>query len=204
MQGGIQSSNIRMSMNFILLKKGVYAVSGSLRITDSGIILRGEGDHEDGTVVIASGKGKRNLIQITGDGNRREIPGTRTPITGSYVPVGTCSFSVENGSKFKVGDHIVVFRPGTERWIKDLKMDQAMAGPARIRCSGIVKQNQWPFRTPGFLPKTGASDLPVKILEILLAKDYILDFETRKGKIYTLNPLWKILNYFFILFKSNF
>lgn len=108
----------------ILLKKGVYAVSGSLKIADSGIVLRGEGDRENGTVVIAYGKGKRNLITISGDGNRREIPGTRTSITDSYVPVGTCSFSVENGSKFKVGDHIVVFRPGTERWIKELKMDQ--------------------------------------------------------------------------------
>jgi ATP-dependent phosphoenolpyruvate carboxykinase len=40
------------------------------------------------------------------------------------VPVGSFSFTVSSASGFSKGDKIIVFRPGTEQWIKDLKMDQ--------------------------------------------------------------------------------
>lgn len=105
----------------ILLKKGTYHVSGTVRIGVSGIILRGEGEQ---TKLIATGKGQRSLISISGTGNQKELPGTRKRITGKYVPVGAKSFSLDNTSGLNVGDRVVVFRPGTEKWIKDLKMDQ--------------------------------------------------------------------------------
>jgi len=113
----------------ILLKKGIYLIPGSLKISAGGIVLRGEGDNENGTVVIASGKGQRKLLSISGSGRRSEIQGTRTPISDSYVPVGTFSFNIDNASKYKVGDQIVVYRPGTGKWIKDLKMDQIVERP---------------------------------------------------------------------------
>jgi hypothetical protein len=40
------------------------------------------------------------------------------------VPTGSFSFAVSSISGFSKGDKIIVFRPGTEQWIKDLKMDQ--------------------------------------------------------------------------------
>ena len=113
----------------ILLKKGVYRIPGSLKISAGGVVLRGEGDDENGTILVASGKGQRSLLVISGSGKRKEISGTRTPITDDYVPVGTFSFTVKDARKFKAGDPIVVYRPGTERWIKDLKMDQIVARP---------------------------------------------------------------------------
>ncbi|HEY4787260.1 MAG TPA: hypothetical protein VIH57_14475 [Bacteroidales bacterium] len=108
----------------ILLKKGIYNVPGTLNISSSGIVLRGEGDSDNGTVIIASGTGQRNLLMISGSGNRKEETETRTRITDSYVPVGAFSFAVEDAGKFAAGDKIVVIRPGTDGWIKDLKMDQ--------------------------------------------------------------------------------
>ena len=113
----------------ILLKKGIYLIPGSLKISAGGIVLRGEGDNENGTVLIASGKGQRKLLSISGSGRRSEIQGTRMPVSDPYVPVGTFSFSIENAGKFKVGDQIVVSRPGTEQWIKDLKMDRIVERP---------------------------------------------------------------------------
>ena len=113
----------------ILLKKGIYSIPGSLKISAGGIVLRGEGDNENGTVLIASGKGQRKLLSISGSGRRSEISGTRIPISDSYVPVGAFSFNVGNAGKYKVGDQIVVYRPGTEQWIKDLKMDQIIERP---------------------------------------------------------------------------
>ena len=52
------------------------------------------------------------------------MPDTRAEITDAYVPVGTKSFNVSSSKKYKIGDRIIVYRPGTDQWIKDLKMDQ--------------------------------------------------------------------------------
>jgi len=108
----------------ILLKKGDYEIPGSIKINAGGIVLRGEGD---GTKLIATGKGQRKTIIAGGNGNLKETPNTRTKILGKYIPVGAKSFEVGNAKDFKVGDQIVVFRPGTAKWISDLKMDQIEA-----------------------------------------------------------------------------
>ena len=65
-----------------------------------------------------------SLINVSGKGNITEIKGTRVKITDEYVPVGSFSFTVSSAQSFCKGDKIIVFRPGTEQWIKDLKMDQ--------------------------------------------------------------------------------
>jgi len=109
----------------ILLKKGTYKISGTININKSGIVLRGEG--ENATKLIATGKGQRSLIVFSGDGALKEIPGTRVQVQDKFVPVGSFSLTLTDASKFKVGDEIVVYRPGTEQWIKDLQMDRIEA-----------------------------------------------------------------------------
>ena len=108
----------------ILLKKGTYKVPEEIKIETSGIILRGEGDNINGTRLIAQSKKQVSLINVSGKGNITEIKNTRVKITDEYVPVGSFSFTVSSGAGFTKGDRIIVFRPGTEEWIKDLKMDQ--------------------------------------------------------------------------------
>lgn len=115
----------------LLLKKGRYEIRGTLYIRASGIILRGEGDS---TVLVATGKGKRDLIRVSGEGNRTEIPGTRKKITSSFVPVGAKTISISDTKGLKVGDAIVLFRPGTAAWIHDLKMD---------RIDTVANTKQW-------------------------------------------------------------
>lgn len=105
----------------VLLKKGTYAIPGTIRINTSGIVLRGEGME---TKLLAAGRGQRSLISVTGSGNLKEIAGSRKKITDQYVPVGARSFSVNSTEGLKVGDRIVLFRPGTMKWIRDIKMDQ--------------------------------------------------------------------------------
>lgn len=108
----------------ILLKKGTYRIPGKINIGTGGIVLRGEGANEQGTILVASGKGQRNLLNISGSSSSVEIKGTRVDITDAYVPVGSFSFRVENVKGFHAGDAIVLLRPGTEKWIHELKMDQ--------------------------------------------------------------------------------
>lgn len=105
----------------ILLKKGVYKITGTIRIVASGIVLRGEGSE---TKLIATGSGQCNLINVAGKGEIQEIEGTRRKIMNYYVPVGAKSFMVSSTKGLKAGDPIIVFRPGTAKWIHDLQMDQ--------------------------------------------------------------------------------
>src|SRR5205085_1946760 len=61
---------------------------------------------------------------VAGKGKATEVKGTRTKITDNYVPVGAKFFTVESANGYKAGDRIIVYRPATDQWIKDLKMDQ--------------------------------------------------------------------------------
>lgn len=108
----------------ILLKRGVYPIYGSIRITTGGIVLTGEGENVNETRLLAMGKERFSLIQVSGGGRMEEVPGTRTKITDAFVPVGTHSFHVSSVAGYKVGDRIIVYRPGTQNWIHDIKMDQ--------------------------------------------------------------------------------
>jgi hypothetical protein len=111
----------------ILLKKGVYKIPGNIRIEKSGVVLRGEGDEAGGTRLIATAKKKLSLISVAGRGAIKEIPGSRVKVTDVLVPTGAWSVNVSSSSAFSKGDKVIVFRPGTEQWIKDLKMDQIEA-----------------------------------------------------------------------------
>ncbi|PWS33732.1 hypothetical protein DF947_03740 [Pedobacter paludis] len=114
----------------ILLKKGTYKIPGSLKISSSGIVLRGEGEE---TKLIATGIGKRKTIMASGEGKLIEIAGTRVKITDHYVPVGTKSLNLTSAKGLAIGDKIVVYRPATTNWIHDLKMDQIDPGTGTIQ-----------------------------------------------------------------------
>ncbi|HEY6956492.1 MAG TPA: hypothetical protein VI385_14680 [Flavisolibacter sp.] len=113
----------------ILLKRGTYVVPGVININASGIILRGEGNTNDGTRIIAAGEGQRSLLNVSGTGKVVEVKRTRVQIKDDYVPVGAKSFNVVSTKGFKKGDSIIVYRPGTDTWIHDLKMDQIAERP---------------------------------------------------------------------------
>jgi hypothetical protein len=112
----------------VLLKKGIYKIPDSLRISASGVVLRGEGSSaKDGTVIIATGKGQRTLLHVSGSGAIREVSGTRVKITDGFVPVGAKSFNVQSAAGYQVGDKVILYRPSPENWIHDLQMDQIAA-----------------------------------------------------------------------------
>ncbi|MDB5110396.1 MAG: hypothetical protein JWR67_1510 [Mucilaginibacter sp.] len=111
----------------ILLKKGIYKVPDSLRISASGIVLRGEGSAIGGTCIVATGTSQRTLLNVSGTGSIKEITGLRVKITDAFVPVGAKSFNVQSADGYKVGDHIILYRPSPQNWIHDLKMDQIVA-----------------------------------------------------------------------------
>src|SRR5207253_1627126 len=50
----------------VLLLPGRFVINGRLRLGVSGVVLRGSGDGENGTVLIAAGTSRRTLIEIGG------------------------------------------------------------------------------------------------------------------------------------------
>lgn len=110
----------------ILLKKGDYQVAGSLFVKASGIVLRGEGAE---TKLIATGNQQRSLIIVSGAGKPKEVKESQTSVTDKYVPTGAFAFHVENAGQFKIGDKVILYRPGTAQWIEDLQMNQIVERP---------------------------------------------------------------------------
>ena len=114
----------------ILLTKGTYRIPSQLKITTSGIILRGEGDGEKGgTTLIAVGKQKRAVIAVQGASSARADDKSATKITSDRVPVGARSFEVADAKDFKVGDAVIVRRVGNAEWISAIGMDKIQGRP---------------------------------------------------------------------------
>lgn len=100
----------------VLLQKGTYEVYGQLRITASGVVLRGSGIN-NGTVLFGAGTGRQAIIKIVGKNTiPRDLTGLK--IINAYLPVNAMSFQVDSSIAFK--DHsnkIIIRRPSTKNWI---------------------------------------------------------------------------------------
>ncbi|MGN7491957.1 discoidin domain-containing protein [Paenibacillus sp. SAF-054] len=107
----------------VLLKKGKYEVGGTIKINASGIVLRGEGQDEKGTLIYGTGANPRNLIEIGQNTGLSIDNSTMKTVTDLYVPSGSRTFHVDDASGYQVGDTIVVRRIGDKNWIHEIGMD---------------------------------------------------------------------------------
>ncbi|MGA3238315.1 MAG: hypothetical protein ABSG03_18640 [Bryobacteraceae bacterium] len=105
----------------VALKTGVYRVDGTVTIAASGVVLRGSGSGDSGTVIHLASEAHR-FLEMRGTGVLRTV-GNSAAITDAYVPCGANSFHVDDASAFHVGDAVVVERPVTEAWIHFMGMD---------------------------------------------------------------------------------
>jgi len=110
----------------VLLAPGRYEIAGQLHITASGVVLRGSGQGENGTVLIATGKGRRDLIQVHGKADR-SLLGETAKVTDAYVPVGAIKLNLANTNGLHVGSTILVTRPSPANWLHLLGMDEVPA-----------------------------------------------------------------------------
>ncbi|HEY1790772.1 MAG TPA: DUF6298 domain-containing protein, partial [Verrucomicrobiae bacterium] len=106
----------------ILLQKGRHEILGQLQITNSGVILRGEGADTNGTILVAAGTSRRTLIRIFGQNDQSTAENSNRQIADGYLPVGATSFHLKDAAGLKVGDNILINRPGTKDWINALGM----------------------------------------------------------------------------------
>src|SRR5699024_5087062 len=93
----------------VLLEQGIYTVSGQLILRASGVILRGSGMSEEGTMIEGTGQGRKTLVRIVGKGNRKVE--TEVDILQPYVPVNAMQFTVKKPELFQEGDKVQIRRP---------------------------------------------------------------------------------------------
>jgi hypothetical protein len=107
----------------VLLLRGQYTVSRPLVISASGVVLRGEGPEEHGTVLRATMKKAEALIRIAGSAGRVELRGTRHRVIDVLVTTGQHQLQLDSAAGLHVGDSIVVQRDTNEKWIQKNGMD---------------------------------------------------------------------------------
>jgi len=115
------------------LGPGKFIVSGSLKISASGVVLRGAGVGK--TILLADGE-HGPVLSIEGTGTWRR-KGELLRIEDEYVPVGATSIRIRGAGGLKAGDRIIVQRPLTQEWISAVGMDRL---PARAKGGEV---NQW-------------------------------------------------------------
>ena len=107
----------------VLLEPGRFDVAASIRISSTGVVLRGSGSGAAGTELVATGTSRRALIEIAGRGSPAEIPTSRRTIVDRYVPVGSRHVTLNDVNGFHIGDEVMVTRPSTIEWIGRLGMN---------------------------------------------------------------------------------
>ena len=118
----------------IFLPAGKYSLQGSLRISGSGVVLRGEGP---GTILFGEGEGRETLIKISGKEQRSYGP--EAAMECDYLPVNASRIPLGAGHGIKAGDKVRITRPSTREWIE-------LLGADRI---GLFADYNMPAWTPG-------------------------------------------------------
>jgi hypothetical protein len=117
----------------VLLRRGTYRIARSLRINDEGIVLRGEGPTEDGTVLLATGTVQRTLIEVAGEGAEKIVPKTRRSVVDAYVPVGARSFTLDSVEGLSVGAAVIVYRPDKPNWLQLLGVEAPKGKKGKVQ-----------------------------------------------------------------------
>ncbi|MCD8164663.1 MAG: hypothetical protein LUE93_00065 [Bacteroides sp.] len=106
----------------VLLEKRVHEVGGTLFIRASGIVLRGEGSYEEGTLLKATGTDRSPLIRILGE-NDCQLE-EAIPVKNEYIPVNTTVLPLSQGHGLQPGDRIFITRPSTPEWLAAIGADR--------------------------------------------------------------------------------
>ncbi len=103
----------------VILDKGEFSLSGSIRIAASGVVLRGV--DKEKTVLLKRGTDRGSLIYMEGTD---DLTASDTlQIRSSYVPVNERTLEIALGSSLKRGDRVLITRPSTKTWIAALGCD---------------------------------------------------------------------------------
>ncbi len=100
----------------VLLGEGTFYIDEPLRISASGIVLRGSGRGK--TKIVKRGVDRGALVYV--EGGMSLTGGDTLRIDAKKVVAGSTSFALAGAGRLKVGERIRVVRPSTKEWIASL------------------------------------------------------------------------------------
>jgi len=106
----------------VFLKAGTFNCDKPLILNAGGVVLRGSGSGQEGTIINMTGE-PHTGVTIKGSGSTAVI-GKPVSISDAYVPSGSTSFNVSDAAAFNVGDKIRISRPVTDLWVQFMGMDK--------------------------------------------------------------------------------
>ena len=109
----------------VQLGSGTFRVNATLRIAASGLVLRGAGDGDGGTILRATAPRQYTVVQVGGAATYHQPSGSGVAIVGGRVPVGARTINVSSVTALgaAVGDLVIVRRQATAAWISSIGMD---------------------------------------------------------------------------------
>lgn len=103
----------------VLIGEGTFEISQPIKISASGVIIRGTGREK--TIIRKMGVDRGSAIYIEGRNDLKIID--TLDIVTPYVAVNKHQFTVSSGGILKKGEDIMIFRPSTKEWIQSVKCD---------------------------------------------------------------------------------
>lgn len=100
----------------VLLGEGTYNISKPLRISASGVVIRGAGRGK--TTIIKHGYDRGALLYI--EGGMSMTGGDTIAVAGQETMAGATTLTLKDASKLKKGERIRIVRPSTKEWIESL------------------------------------------------------------------------------------
>ncbi len=110
------------TIRIIKLKAGKYYINSNGIKLKSGILLSGEGQGPNGTIIYPYEPTQYKAIYIHGSAFKTSKE--YAYITDEYLASGSREISIEpeKASLFKVGDKIAIYHSSTQEWVEALKM----------------------------------------------------------------------------------
>lgn len=102
----------------ILIGEGIFRLKRPLRISTSGIVLRGMGKNR--TTLVKEGYDRGALIYIEG---KNQWTKGDTLNVDTKVKAGSTQIRLSSAMNLKAGERVQILRPSTKEWISALKCD---------------------------------------------------------------------------------
>lgn len=100
----------------VLLGEGTFNISKALRISTSGVVIRGAGRGK--TTIIKQGPDRGALLYI--EGGVSMTGGDTIAVAGGKTAAGTTTLALASADKVEKGSRIRIVRPSTKEWIESL------------------------------------------------------------------------------------
>lgn len=100
----------------VLIGEGTFYLDKPLRISASGVVLRGMGKRK--TKLVKRGTDRGALVYI--EGQSAMTKGDTIMVADQKLAAGSQDITLSSTAGIKVGERIMIFRPSTKEWIESL------------------------------------------------------------------------------------